>query len=160
MLCDYCTDVCNVCFSFFFSCFLCSYTLRNAEYRLCLQKSLGSCDDDESGCWKNQLSTNSQKIHLNYGDGICENQSQEEESNYIDSNSLEYFHEGQQLIDDDAKTIEALGFMSEETRKYILNLKGKLNAVTKVCVWFIRKYNEALHDVWQNVFLITKWEES
>ena len=124
-----------------------SYTLRNAEYRLCLQKSLGAYDDDEAGCWQDELSTNDQKQHLNM-DRISENRSEEEESNFSSSNSWESFDKGQWLIEDDAKTIEALGVMSEEARTYIQNLKRKLISATKVCTFFERKFYEPLHDAW------------
>ena len=78
-------------FLFCFSCFLCRYTLRNAEYRLCLQKSLETSDDDEIGCQQDEPSTN-QEEPLKQGDNFG-NMPQEEIQNIIPGNSLENFHE-------------------------------------------------------------------
>ena len=106
--------------------------MRNAEYRLCLQKSLETSDDDEIGCQQDEPSTN-QEERLKQGDSF-KNMPQEETQNIIAENSLENFHERKISIEDDAETIESLGPMSEETRNYVLYLKGKLMSVTKVCI--------------------------
>jgi hypothetical protein len=122
--------------SFFFLLLFCSYTLRNAEYRLCLQKSLGACDDDEAGCWHGDLSTDYHKQNLNNENRVSENGPQHEESSFPASNPCEDFNNAQQWTKDDIKEIEMCRVMSEEARKYIQNLKGKLISVTKVCISF------------------------
>ena len=73
-----------------------------------------------------------QDEHFIKSEGILENLPREER-NFIAEDSLESFHERKISIEDDAETIESLGPMSEETRNYVLYLKGKLMSVTKVC---------------------------
>ncbi|KAK8259341.1 hypothetical protein V6Z12_D13G049300 [Gossypium hirsutum] len=98
----------------------CSYTLRNAEYRLCLERNLG-CEGD----LENQTS---EKSNFDLQEML------------LDSTKINEFSEKNDLSSESEKTIgdqfedidfQGLGEMPLETRKYILHLKARLTSVKK-----------------------------
>lgn len=105
----------------------CSYTLRNAEYRLCLERNL-SCEGD----LENQTS---EKSNFDLQEML------------LDSTKINEFSEKNDLSSESEKTIEdqfedidfqGLGEMPLEIRKYILHLKARLTSVKKVCYSILR----------------------
>ncbi|PPR86628.1 hypothetical protein GOBAR_AA34064 [Gossypium barbadense] len=96
------------------------YTLRNAEYRLCLERNLG-CEGD----LENQTS---EKANFDLQEML------------LDSTKINEFSEKNDLSSESEKTIEdqfedidfqGLGEMPLENRKYILHLKARLTSVKK-----------------------------
>ncbi|MBA0815631.1 hypothetical protein Gohar_000391, partial [Gossypium harknessii] len=103
------------------------YTLRNAEYRLCLERNLG-CEGD----LENQTS---EKSNFDLQEML------------LDSTKINEFSEKNDMSSESEKTIEdqfedidfqGLGEMPLETRKYILHLKARLTSVKKVCYGILR----------------------
>ncbi|MBA0843067.1 hypothetical protein Goarm_000285, partial [Gossypium armourianum] len=96
------------------------YTLRNAEYRLCLERNLG-CEGDLENQTSDKSNFDLQEMLL-------------------DSTKINEFSEKNDLSSESEKTIEdqfedidfqGLGEMPLETRKYILHLKARLTSVKK-----------------------------
>lgn len=98
------------------------YTLRNAEYRLCLERNL----DVHEGDGENQTSECSQTdLH-----GMLLNRENIDEF----SGKNEFSSEFQQNADDLNGDIgvEGLGEMTLEVQQYILNLQSRLSSIKKV----------------------------
>lgn len=98
------------------------YTLRNAEYRLCLERNL----DVHEGDGENQTSEFSQTdLH-----GMLLNRENIDEF----SGKNELSSEFQQNVDDLNGDIgvEGLGEMTPEVQQYILNLQSRLSSIKKV----------------------------
>ncbi|KDO47938.1 hypothetical protein CISIN_1g014957mg [Citrus sinensis] len=97
------------------------YTLRNAEYRLCLERNL----DVHEGDGENQTSECSQTdLH-----GMLLNRENIDEF----SGKNELSSEFQQNVDDLNEDIgvEGLGEMTPEVQQYILNLQSRLSSIKK-----------------------------
>ncbi|XP_039018239.1 uncharacterized protein LOC120149573, partial [Hibiscus syriacus] len=109
------------------------YTLRNAEYRLCLERNLG-CEGD----LENQ---SSEKSNYDLQEMLLDSTKINElfEKNDLSSESEETNKEQFEDID-----IQALGEMSLEARKYILHLKSRLTAAKKE-LHEVKRKNAALH---------------
>lgn len=104
---------------FFFGC---RYTLRNAEYRLCLERNL---DIHEGDC-ENQTSESSQTdLH-----GMLLDREKIDEF----SGKNELSSKFQKNVDDlNGKIgVKGLGEMSPEVQQYILNLQSHLSSIKKV----------------------------
>lgn len=127
----------------FILCYLCSYTLRNAEYRLCLQKSLETSDDEEANYQQDESSTNQEQHFKDDQEGNSGNMPKKENGNIFAGDCVENSHERTISDEDDGETLESLGHMTEETRNYIQYLKTKLKSVTKVSVCFKINYDRA-----------------
>lgn len=97
------------------------YTLRNAEYRLCLERNLdiheGDCENQTSECTQTDL----HGMSLN----------RENINEFSGKNELS--SEFQQNVDDLNGDIgvEGLGEMSPEVQQYILNLQSRLSSIKK-----------------------------
>ncbi|ESR36116.1 MAR-binding filament-like protein [Citrus sinensis] len=97
------------------------YTLRNAEYRLCLERNL----DVHEGDGENQTSECSQTdLH-----GMLLNRENIDEF----SGKNELSSEFQQNVDDlnEDICVEGLGEMTPEVQQYILNLQSRLSSIKK-----------------------------
>ncbi|XVE93462.1 hypothetical protein REPUB_Repub01dG0194900 [Reevesia pubescens] len=96
------------------------YTLRNAEYRLCLERNLG-CEGD----LENQTS---EKSNFDLHEMLLDSTKINELSGKNDLSS-----EFGKTTEDQFEDLEfqGLGEMSLETRKYILHLKSRLNSAKK-----------------------------
>jgi hypothetical protein len=96
------------------------YTLRNAEYRLCLERNLDIHEKDpEKQAQENsrnelqRTALESEKTNQSFGKDTEFEKTMEEPSNNID--------------------LQGLGEISPEAQQYILRLQLCLSSVTKVC---------------------------
>lgn len=106
------------------------YTLRNAEYRLCLQKSLESSDDEETGCGPDKEFVK-QKLQFGEVESILEPVLHEEENSFFTEKALEAIQGEVHVIEDELTAPEPVGPVSEEVKSYIHYLKQKLSYVSK-----------------------------
>ncbi|MBA0649341.1 hypothetical protein Goklo_016914 [Gossypium klotzschianum] len=108
------------------------YTLRNAEYRLCLERNLG-CDTDLEH-------QSSEKPHFDLQEIVLDGTKVKELSRKNDSSS-----ESEKTTENQFEDIEfeGLGEISPETRKYILHLQSRLASVKKE-LHELKKKNEAM----------------
>jgi hypothetical protein len=97
-----------------------SYTLRNAEYRLCLERNLDIHEKDpEKQAQENprnelqRTALESEKTNQSFGKDTEFEKTMEDPSNNID--------------------LQGLGEISPEAQQYILRLQSCLSSVTKVC---------------------------
>eukprot|EP00250_Pteridium_aquilinum_P017726 c23755_g1_i1 orf=242-1588(+) len=106
------------------------YTLRNAEYRLCLQKSLEVSDDEEAGCGPDEAFV---KHEVQFGEveSILEPVLHEEENSFFTGKALEAIQGEGYVFEDELNTLEPVGPISEEAKSYIHYLKQKLESVSK-----------------------------
>nr|KJB32296.1 hypothetical protein B456_005G234100 [Gossypium raimondii] len=108
------------------------YTLRNAEYRLCLERNLG-CDTDLEH-------QSSEKPNFDLQEIVLDGTKVKELSRKNDSSS-----ESEKTTENQFEDIEfeGLGEISPETRKYILHLQSRLASVKKE-LHELKKKNEAM----------------
>ncbi|MCO5570054.1 hypothetical protein L7F22_023768 [Adiantum nelumboides] len=106
------------------------YTLRNAEYRLCLQKSLESSDDEDTG---RGFDTGFVKQKLQFGEveSILEPVLHEEETTFFTGKALEAIQGEAHVFADELSTLEPIGPLDEEVKNYIHYLKQKLESFSK-----------------------------
>lgn len=96
------------------------YTLRNAEYRLCLERNLNV----DEGNIENQAPENSK---LNLQGTEVDNA----KANQYCGKNVKFEKRHADLSDN--ISVEGLGEMSSEAKKYILDLQSRLSSVKKVC---------------------------
>lgn len=113
----------------FVSSMMTGYTLRNAEYRLCLQKSLEFSGDDQIGENDRALS----ELHVGPEDskGSPEATFREEEGDSSAAKFLEEFLGDRLVLDDVKNPSQFLESISDDARRYIQHLQQKLASVTK-----------------------------
>ncbi|KAI5080609.1 hypothetical protein GOP47_0003792 [Adiantum capillus-veneris] len=113
----------------FVSSMMTGYTLRNAEYRLCLQKSLEFSGDDEVGGGDRGLAD----FQAGQEDvkGMLEAILRDREGDSFAEKTLEDLlgdHPGLEAVKDTSQFLDSLG---DDARLYIQHLQQKLAAVTK-----------------------------
>ncbi|PPR85324.1 hypothetical protein GOBAR_AA35369 [Gossypium barbadense] len=108
------------------------YTLRNAEYRFCLERNLG-CDTDLEH-------QSSEKPNFDLQEIVLDGTKLKELSRKNDSSSESEKTTEKQFEDIE---FEGLGEISPETRKYILHLQSRLASVKKE-LHELKKKNEAM----------------
>ncbi|KAI5072758.1 hypothetical protein GOP47_0012864 [Adiantum capillus-veneris] len=106
------------------------YTLRNAEYRLCLQKSLESSDDEDAGRGPD-IEFVKQKLQFGEVESILEPVLHEEENSFFTGKALEAIQGETHVFEDELSTLEPVGPLSEEAKNYIHYLKQQLESVSK-----------------------------
>jgi len=98
----------------------CRYTLRNAEYRLCLERNLDIHEEDSKKQAQGNSKNNLQGLVL-----------ESEETNQSLGKDTEFEKIAEDLSDD--INIQGLGEISLEAQQYILHLQSHLSSVKKVC---------------------------
>ena len=98
----------------------CRYTLRNAEYRLCLERNLDIHEEDSEKQVQGNSKNNLQGLVL-----------ESEETNQSLGKDTEFEKIAEDLSDD--INIQGLGEISLEAQQYILHLQSHLSSVKKVC---------------------------
>ncbi|XVE49279.1 hypothetical protein DITRI_Ditri01bG0070300 [Diplodiscus trichospermus] len=96
------------------------YTLRNAEYRLCLERNLG-CEGD----LKNRTS---EKSNFDLQEMLLDRTKMNE---FSEKNDLSSYFENTTEDQFEETDVKGLGEMSLETQNYILHLKSRITAVKK-----------------------------
>lgn len=122
----------------FVSSMMTGYTLRNAEYRLCLQKSLEFSGDDEVGGEDEESAE-----HEVSSEGITESGLEEEEIDLTAGKAVEDVGV-RPTLEDGLDSSQSLGSISEEAKHYIQYLKQKVASVTKE-LEECKRINTALH---------------
>ena len=111
----------GICNWYFF--FYCRYTLRNAEYRLCLEKNLDMHDENNEKQTPEISRLDLQGLLLDSASVIKLSGEHESPSKF------ETFTEDlSENID-----IQGLGEISPEAQQYILHLQSHISSVEKVC---------------------------
>lgn len=106
------------------------YTLRNAEYRLCLQKTLEVSDDEDTGC-RPEKEFVKHEVQFGEVESILEPVLHEEENRFFTGKALEAIQGEVHVYEDELNTLEPTGPISEEAKNYIQYLKQKLESVSK-----------------------------
>ncbi|KAH7438592.1 hypothetical protein KP509_04G022200 [Ceratopteris richardii] len=106
------------------------YTLRNAEYRLSLQKSLEASDDEDVTKGSNK-EVAKQKNHFGEVESILDPILNEEESSFFTGKALEVIKSDMHPLVDDLNIVEPVGPLSKETKNYIDLLKRKLESISQ-----------------------------
>jgi hypothetical protein len=114
-------EMLGICNWYFF--FYCRYTLRNAEYRLCLEKNLDMYYENHEKQTPENSKLDLQGLLLDSASII--NLSGEHES---PSKFEKFTEDSSENID-----IQGLGEMSPEAQQYILHLQSHISSVKKVC---------------------------
>lgn len=99
------------------------YTLRNAEYRLCLENSMGACEDDSDDC---NLDAVERVIHEKSVDAISEVPESSVTDNLLPETEKSENTNVFKNID-----AEKLGEISPEAEKYFLYLKSCLSSAQR-----------------------------
>lgn len=111
----------GICNWYFFFC--CRYTLRNAEYRLCLEKNLDMHDENNEKQTPEISRLDLQGLLLDSASII------EFSGEHESPSKFEKFTEDlSENID-----IQGLGEISPEAQQYILHLQSHISSVKKVC---------------------------
>ena len=98
----------------------CRYTLRNAEYRLCLERNLDIHEEDSEMQVQGNSKNNLQGLVL-----------EGEKTNQSLGKDTEFEKNVEDLYED--INIQGLGEISLEAQQYILHLQSHLSSVKKVC---------------------------
>lgn len=96
----------------------CRYTLRNAEYRLCLERNLDIYEENTYNL-KNEDSNLDAETNLNE-EGKCGNFTKESSPSSDESEESTW-------------NIQGFDEMTPEARRYILTLHSRISLVKKVC---------------------------
>lgn len=97
---------------------LCRYTLRNAEYRLSLERNLEIYEGNNYNARNEDMKLEAEETHLK----------DKGKSGHFREESLSTSDETEELMCDKSD----FGEMSPEARKYILELRTRLSSVKKV----------------------------
>lgn len=112
----------------------CRYTLRNAEYRLCLEKTLGVCEE-----FSNEQYPENTGLDADGHKMVPHGTSKMPEIPGRDEFLLSSKENGE-VLDPERVGVEGLGEMIPATQEYIINLQNRISSMEKVNSLFQRLY--------------------
>ena len=102
----------------------CRYTLRNAEYRLCLEKTLGVCEEFSDEQNPENTVLDGHKMVPHWTSSMPETPGGDE--------FLLSSEENGEVLDSERVGAEGLGEMTPAAQEYIINLQNQISSMKKV----------------------------